>query len=668
MAAGTATATARWAIGVDMGGTFIDVVGCADDGRLLSLKHPREAGQLVAPVIAAVARLCAENGIAPQQVARIVHGSTVVTNLLLEQNAPPVAVLTSTGMGDVLALARQERRELYLPVIAKPVVDERLFPARLRFEIGGRIDAQGREASPLATDGFEAIAAAIAQSGVRAVAVCLLFAHRNPRHEQQLRDLLTARLPGVMVSLSSEVDPKPREFERFLTTALDAYAKPMVADYLRELAEALVARGWPEPFLMRSEGGTGAWRDVASRPVALAMSGPCAALEGVAASLGGDTAESASAVAKATVMAIDVGGTSTDIGMVEHGRPAFAESLQCGELILRLRCADVESLSVGGGSIVQVLAGGALRLGPRSQGAWPGPAAYGLGGELATLTDALCVLGRLPARLAGGVALDRAAAEAAMARDVAQPLGIALQDAAHAVVRTAATAMAEALKMRSFQRGLDPADSLLVAAGGGGAQHAAEVAELAGMTEVRVLPHAGVIAALGMLCAAPTQTVERACEGALDAARLEALRALARSLAPAEAPAATRWSLGLCHAGQEFPIDVPWNPAADDVAALHARFEQRHAQLRGAVSGGQSLQVRLLRAVFEQACPQPAPFGAQGSVDAAQRVSAWHGLPAEGGGPQALFAPMTTVWVPAGWRWRLRPDDALALERTGATA
>ena len=205
---------------------------------------------------------------------------------------------------------------------------------------------------------------------MRAVAVCLLFAHRNPRHEQQLRDLLTARLPGVMVSLSSEVDPKPREFERFLTTALDAYAKPMVADYLRALADALVARGWPEPFLMRSEGGTGAWRDVAARPVSLAMSGPCAALQGVAASLQGQPGLPTS------LLAIDVGGTSTDIGLVEDGRPAFAETLQCGDLSLRLRCADVDSLSVGGGSVVQVLDGGALRLGPRSQGAWPGPAAY----------------------------------------------------------------------------------------------------------------------------------------------------------------------------------------------------------------------------------------------------------------------------------------------------
>lgn len=642
--------TSRWAIGVDMGGTFIDAVAVADDGRLVSLKHPREAGKLAEPVLAAIDRLCAENGIAPPQVARIVHGSTVVTNLLLEQNAPPVAVLTTAGMGDVLALGRQERRELYLPVIARPTPDERLFPAHLRFEIAGRIDAQGRETAPLALDDFDRIVDAIAKSGVRAVAVCLLFAHRNPAHEQQLRDVLAARLPALMVSLSSEVDPKPREFERFLTTALDAYAKPMVADYLRELARALTARGLPEPFLMRSEGGTGAWPDVAARPVGLAMSGPCAALEGVAASLGGR------AGATAVVMAIDVGGTSTDIGIVEHGRPAFGDVLQVGELSLRLRCADVESLSVGGGSVVRALPGGALRLGPRSQGAWPGPAAYGLGGDRATLTDALCVLGRLPAQLAGGVALDRAAAEAALQRDVATPLGIDVKDAAQAIVRTAASAMAEALKMRSFQRGLDPADSLLVAAGGGGAQHAAEVADLAGMTQVRVLPQAGVIAALGMLCAAPTRTVEQAMDVRLDDDQLQALRT--RAEAQGEA---THWHLALCHAGQEFAIDVPWSPDTDAVDALAERFEQRHTQLRGNVPVRQALQVRQMRTVFEAAQPQPAPFTVPASEAAA---SAWAGLPPSGNGPASLFAALTTVWVPEGWRWQRLADDSLLLERS----
>lgn len=646
----------RWAIGVDMGGTFIDVVAVADDGRLASLKHPREKGQLAQPVLAAIDRLCVLHGIAPAEVARIVHGSTVVTNLLLEQNARPVAVLTTAGMRDVLALARQDRRDLYAPVIVAPTPEEKLFPRHLRFEIGGRIDAQGLEASPLSTDGFDDIVEAIDAAGVRAVAICLLFAHRNPAHELQLRSMLLARLPDMRVSLSSEVDPKPREFERFLTTAVDAYCKPMVSDYMRELADALTARGLPAPFLMRSEGGIGAWHDVAARPVGLAMSGPCAALQGIATSLAGQS-ELPSAL-----IALDVGGTSTDIGLIEDGCPSFGELLHCADLTLRLRCADVESLSVGGGSIVRVLAGGALRLGPRSQGAWPGPAAHGLGGDSATLTDALCVLGRLPATLAGGVALDRAAADAVITRDVAEPLGISTMDAATAVVRTAASAMAEALKTRSFQRGLDPAEALLIAAGGGGAQHAAEVAALAGIAQVRVLPHAGVVAALGMLCAPVTHTVERVCEWPLDAAGLDRLRTVADTLTPAEPCEAAQWSVALCHAGQEFPIDVDWSLATDGVAELHARFAQRHLQLRGAATTGHTVQVRLLRAVFEQSLPQPAPVLGTHRRDATA-PGAWADLPVQGDGPKALFAAMTTVWVPQGWRWTRLPDDSLALDR-----
>lgn len=539
--------SAPWSLGLDMGGTFIDAVALHVDGRTVALKHLRTGGGLAEPVAEAVDRLCAQADIAPAEVARVVHGSTVITNLLLELDEPPVALVLTRGLRDVPVLARQDRRELYEPVIAPAVPEAKLFPEALRFEIGGRIDAEGREMGPLDLPAVDAIADALRAAGVHALAIGLLFAHRNPAHERALRDALRARLPGLHISLSSEVDPQPREFERWLTTALDAYAKPRAAGYLQALAGALSARGLPAPRLMRSEGGTAPWQAMAERPVGLAMSGPSAALQGVALCVGASAPE--------PVVTLDVGGTSADIGLLVDGRPVFADALECGGLPLRQRCADIASIAVGGGSVVRVLPGGALRLGPRSQGASPGPAAYGLGGTLATLGDALCVLGRLPARLAGGLALDRAAAEAALQRDVAGPLGLPLADAAEAVARTAAAAMAEALKTHAFQRGMDPADALLAAVGGGGAQHAAEVAQLAGMYRVHVPPQAGVMAALGMLC----------------------------------------------------------DPGGD-----------------------------MLRLVPD--------------------AGAWGDLPASGGGPRALFAPMTTVWVPAGWSWQLMPDQALLLE------
>jgi len=639
---------ARWALGIDMGGTFIDAVACSDDGRLHALKHPREAGAPAASVLAALEQLLATHGIAAADVARVVHGTTVVTNLLLERNHAPVAVCTSTGMRDVLVLARQDRRALYDAIVQPQVPEAALFPDHLRFELPGRIGADGREAQPLDEACLADVAERIAHSGVQAVAVCLLFSHLERHHEERVREVLRARCPGLHIALSCEVDPRPREFERFLTTALDAYVRPLVAEYLAELAQALAARGLPAPELMRSEGGIAGWRDVAQRPIGLAMSGPCAALQGVAACL--PPSERAR-----PVIAMDVGGTTTDIGLVEDGRPVFADGLEIGGLPLRIRCADVDSLAVGGGSRATALAGGALRIGPRSQGAVPGPAAYGRGGDQATLTDALCVLGRLPAHLAGGLALDRSAAEAALRREVAEPLGLPVAQAAQAVVDAASAAMAEALRMRSFQRGVDPADCLLIAAGGGGGQHAAEVAAWAGMPEVRVLPHASVIAAVGLLGAHPTQTQETACRLPLDAAGLVGLQALA-----GDSPASgglLRWSLDVCYTGQAFTIEVPWYPAEDDAAALRQRFDARQAALRGMAMPAQAAEVQLLRCI----CEQPVPPPALAPAHLARAADVWGGIPAEGQGPQALFAPMSTVWVPRGWRWRLLPGGVLQL-------
>ncbi|QHE85705.1 hydantoinase/oxoprolinase family protein [Hydrogenophaga sp. BPS33] len=650
--------TLQWSIGIDMGGTFIDVVACSSHGELRSLKHPREDGHLVQPILQAVQRMLDESGIEPAQVARIVHGSTVVTNLLLEQNDGPIAVITNAGMRDVLALARQDRRDLYTPAVRPPTPERRLFPAALRFEIAARVDAQGTEIEPLQREQITALAHRIAAEGVRAVAVCLLFSHLRPAHEQQVREWLLQAEPQLMVSLSAEVDPKPREFERFLATAFDAYSKPLVQQYLRQLGDALATRGLPAPALMRSEGGIAPWQDAAQRPIGLAMSGPCAALQGVAASLpDGDTAQ--------VVMSIDVGGTSTDIGILEAGRPLFTDTLLCGELALRLRCADVESLSLGGGSLASVNAGGGLRLGPRSQGASPGPAAYGLGGTHATLTDALLLLDRLPRQLSGGVVLDVALAQAAIERDIAQPLGIPAHDAARAIVATAATAMAESVKMRAFQRNIHPADCVLVAAGGGGAQHVAEVAELAGVSQVRVIAHAGVVAALGLLASPPTQTVEKACALALDSESLSTLVALRDALQPATACAAIRWSLEIVLKGQGSPVEVAWSPD-DDLPTLQARFAARYEALRGQMPAGAEAVVGLLRGVFEQDVPTPGVQAHHLRPDPAL----WAGCAPEGLGPQALFAATTTVWVPAGWQWRLEADGSLWLSQCtpGATA
>jgi N-methylhydantoinase A len=254
---------ASWSLALDMGGTFIDAVALRSDGHITALKHPRAGRRLAEPVVEALDQLCAQSGIGPGDIDRVVHGSTVITNLLLELNEPPVALVLTRGMRDVPVLARQDRKELYQPVIAPALPEAKLFPEPLRFEIGGRIDAEGREVEPLDLVAVDAIADAVSAAGVRALAIGLLFSHSNPAHERALCAALQARLPGLYVSLSSEVDPQPREFERWLTTALDAYAKPLAADYLHALAEALKVRGLPALRLMRSAGGTAPWRDLA---------------------------------------------------------------------------------------------------------------------------------------------------------------------------------------------------------------------------------------------------------------------------------------------------------------------------------------------------------------------------------------------------------------------
>jgi N-methylhydantoinase A len=259
------------------------------------------------------------------------------------------------------------------------------------------------------------------------------------------------------------------------------------------------------------------------------------------------------------------------------------------------------------------------------------------------------------------VVLDVALAEAAVARDIAQPLGISATDAAQAIVATAATAMAESVKMRAFQRDIHPADCLLVAAGGGGAQHVAEVAELAGVSQVRVIAHAGVVAALGLLASPPTQTVEKACSLSLGVEGLAALVALRDDLHPTQKCESILWSLEILHKGQGSPVEVAWWPG-DDLATLQARFAARYEALRGQMPARSDAQVGLLRGVFEQAVPQPGVNAHHLRPDPAL----WAGCPTEGQGPRALFAATTTVWVPAGWKWMQQADGSLLLSQRHA--
>lgn len=695
--------TAGWSVGIDVGGTFVDLVAGADDGRLVWAKQVLADGPTAARVLTALDRFLAEQAIAPAQVTRLLHGTTIATNLLLERKAPPVAVLTTRGFADTLTLGRQNRRALYDRAVPcqTPVA---LMPAALRFEIGGRIDAAGQEIEPL--DEGDVVRAATALRAlitdgvaIGGVAIGFLFAHLQSAHERRARDLLTGFLPELAISISSAVDPHPREYERWLTTALDAYVKRVVADYLAALTEGLAQRGLPAPLIMRSSGGLSRVGPVGRDPISLAMSGPAAAVAGVRGLLDGPSRAGAA-------ISLDIGGTTADLSLLESGAARFGQALQLGALSLRLRSVDVTSIALGGGSVARVNQAGGVRLGPGSMGAYPGPAAFGRGGTRSTLLDAALVAGFLPARLAGGLQLDSARARTALTQHVAAPLGLSVEAAAGAVLRVGDAMLAEAVKRVAFASGIDPRDATLVAAGGGGGLHVASVAGLVGARRAVIPAAPGVIAAYGLLASPLVSSAARGVATTLTPESFPALCVAARGLiTDARAAADTERDARLTadypvvtvavfadasYLGQEFTLEIAFRPDEDDAAALAARFDAAHRKLRGQAFPI-ACQIHALRAVAT-APPRQLP-GLPDQMDAAAEA----GVTArrlhlcdhlrldgdgrddfdcpvrhrgalregdQGDGPLLIDAPDSTIWIPAGWRWTVGAGGLLALVLT----
>jgi N-methylhydantoinase A len=636
-----------WSIGIDVGGTYVDVAAVDGTGRYQRRKVPRIDADPAISVLAALDDALQAMAIAPATVGRVAHGSTLVTNMLLERKAPPVVVVTNRGFADLLLVGRQNRSDLYTLTPA-PQTPQALFPDALRFEIAGRCAANGAEIEPLDPAALTALARTIAASGVSAVAVCLLHAVRNPAHEIAVGQALLAANPELAVSLSHAVDVAPGEFERFLATALDAYVKPSSRQYLDAFCAGLLARGLPQPVIVTSDAGLRSPAMVAGNPLCLALAGPAAAMSGfhLQGAAGGDKSM--------PCISVETGGTTTDIGLIEHGDIVCGRKIDIGGLSISLRATDILSVPVGGGSIVRVNQAGALRLGPQSMGSQPGPAAYGRGGTLPTLTDALVVLNRLPATLAGGLALDVAAARQVM-HGIAEALGCDIEAAATAVVATAAAAIAEGVKAHAYRHGIDPTGARLIAGGGGGAQHAAEVAELLGSDCVLIPADAGVVSALGCLAASETAAAESALDLALTAADWPALMAAVEAIvAQAESQARITWSLEAVYQGQSAALEFFFQPDRDDAAALAQRFDQVHERVRGhAFARG----VRLLR-LRGQWMTLPATLQATVPASAA-------GSEADCSGPASIFTETTSLWIPAGWLCCQTADGNLQMRRIG---
>jgi N-methylhydantoinase A len=469
-------------LGVDVGGTFTDLVALSE-GELVTAKVPSTPRDQSIGVMNAIGA----SGVEAGALDALAHGMTVATNALLERRGARMALVTTEGFRDVLEIARQNRPSLYDLTQDRPPT---LVPRDLRFTLKERVGPEG-ELSPLDEAGLKDVLSAIEEAEVEAVAVCLLFAFMHPEHERRVGEALREALPGVHVSLSSEVLPEFREYERFSTTAADAYLAPKLAAYLKNLAGKVEDAGMPTPLIMQSAGGVVGIEDAVDDASAFVLSGPAGGVVGAAyvGALSGYR----------DLLTFDMGGTSTDVAPIIGGEAQTTTETVIAGVPIRVPMVDVHTVSAGGGSIAWADAGGALRVGPHSAGAEPGPAGYNKGGQEPAVTDANLFLGYLAdwAELGGEVVLRRELSQEALQK-LGNKVGLNALETALGIVRVADAEMVRALRVISVERGLDPREFALLAFGGAGGMHACRLAEELGMRTVLVPRAGGVLSALGL--------------------------------------------------------------------------------------------------------------------------------------------------------------------------
>jgi N-methylhydantoinase A len=643
-------------LGVDVGGTFTDLVALVD-GELVTAKVPSTAEDQSEGAMRAVEAA----GLEPGDIAVFAHGMTVATNALLERRGARTALVTTEGFRDVLEIARQNRPSLYDLTHDRPPA---LVPRELRFTVPERMGPEG-EIEPLDAAGVERTVAGLRDADVEAVAVCLLFAFRHPEHERAVGEAVRDALPGVHVSLSSQVLPEFREYERFATTAADAYLSPRIAAYLRHLAERAHAAGVPRPLVMRSSGGVEDMDAAAEQAASCVLSGPAGGVVGAA--------YAAAASGFEDVLTFDMGGTSTDVAPIRGGEAETTTEAVVAGVPLKLPMVDVHTVSAGGGSIAWADAGGALRVGPHSAGAAPGPAAYERGGEEPTVTDANLLLGYLDdgATLGGEVVLRRRAAERALGA-VGAKLGLDALEVALGIVRVADAEMVRALRVVSVYRGLDPRDFALVAFGGAGGMHACALAEELGMETVLAPRAGGVLSALGLAISDLRRDDVAAWLAPLDGVGVEELERAFADMEEAagsdlESPRFQRRT-DLRYRLQSYELTVD----ADDLGALAARFAEAHEQRYGYRVDGEPIELVNLRLTTTVAVPKPelCEGPADGAAEPARRRANFDGewievdvleraalgAGSEVAGPAVVEFPESTCVVRPGWSGAV--DDA----------
>lgn len=578
--------TARLEIGVDIGGTFTDVVTREPGKRIRFFKLPTTRSDPSEAVVAALKHMKAAWGLQPADLAKFAHGTTIATNAVLERKGAAIGIITTRGFRDILEIGRQSRRQMY-DVVLEPQPPVFLAPRRFRQEVSERVSPAGEVLTALDEGELRRAADKLVESGVQSIAVVFLFAFANPSHEQRAKQLISEWYPDLAISISSEVDPHFREYERTVATAFDAYVKPTVANYLKRLEQSLQEEGVAAPLqVMQSRGGLTVSEVARMRPIRLFLSGPAGGV------VGGKIA-GASANAD-NIITIDIGGTSADIALISKRKPLIRPEGVIGDYAVRVAMVDVNTIGSGGGSIARV-EGGSLRVGPRSAGSEPGPACYGRGGKQATVCDASVILGYLdPDYFAGGsFKLNPALAREAVQKDVAQPLGISLEKAALGIHRVLNAQMAEGIRAVSVRQGVDQRAFSLMPLGGAGGLHATALASELKMTKVVVPRIPGVLAAAGLLAAPIEHEVSaafsRPLASLLAADVKQALGRLdetASRLMQAERvqphEVTVTYYADVCFIGQSYSLEINFDPDAPDLSErLYEDFLVAHDRIYG---------------------------------------------------------------------------------------
>ena len=599
-------------LGVDVGGTFTDfVLHDSQSNRLEFAKTPSTPGNQAEGVKAGVLQLIKRLGLTPESISFFIHGTTVATNALLERKGAKTALIVTKGFRDVLQIGRQDRPDLYDWHVRR---SDPIVPRRLRFEVAERVLHTGKVIEPVSNDDIAEIIQHLKDHKVEAVAVCLIHSYAYPIHEKTVGEAIRKALPDIKTSLSSEVVPEFKEYERMSTVAINAFVSPVMSRYLRNLQDSILEQGIDSGVhIMQSNGGTMGADTAVEKPVHTILSGPAA---GVIGSVG-----IAAQTGESNTISVDMGGTSFDVCLSYKGEIRRTQDSEIERLPIKVPMVDIHTLGAGGGSIAWIDPGGAMRVGPRSAGADPGPACYAQGGVDATVTDANLLLGRLgPGSLLGGhMQLDVGMARTAIEKFIAEPLGIDVEEAAEGIIRVVNAGMIKGIRVVSVAKGYDPREFTLVTFGGAGPLHGAELAAEMDIPSVLVPIAPGVTSAMGLLMADLrhdlVRTVLLSSVDATSDFLSEVYADLEKTALGQMHREGVQWkevslirTADVRYLGQGYELEVPVlnGPLSDvELDTVYSSFHDAHTQAYGYASPESRLELVNLRVTALTKLPQP---------------------------------------------------------------